>query len=55
MNFINTMTASGAGFGAVEPGHATPAGVMRLALVWAILIPSQYLLVDPFRETEVRP
>lgn len=47
--------ALGARLGAVELGYAPTTSWVMLSLVWAILLPSLYLLVDHIREREVRP
>ena len=42
--------AVGARFGAVELGYSSTGSFMILALVWAILLPSLYLLVEQVHE-----
>ena len=42
--------AAGAGFGAVELDYSLMGSFMILSLVWAILLPSLYLLFDQVHE-----
>ncbi len=44
--------AIGAGLGAVELGYSMTGSFMILSLVWAILLPSLYMLVDHIHEGE---